>query len=65
LVGESKLPFKSAAQQRFLEANPDKIGGADKLKEWESETDYANLPEHVPSKRKVKSKPKSRLRKAQ
>jgi len=59
------MPFRSTAQQRFLEANPEKIGGADKLKEWEAGTDYASLPEHVPSKRKRKFKVSVRKRKAQ
>ena len=59
------MPFKSAAQQRYLEANPDKVGGADKLKEWEAGTDYASLPEHVPTPKKRKSKPKTRKRTAQ
>lgn len=28
------MPFQSKAQQRFLEANPEKVGGKAKLKEW-------------------------------
>ncbi len=39
------MPFQSKAQQRFLEANPDKIGGRSKLREWEQATDFKSLPE--------------------
>ena len=39
------MPFKSKAQQRFLEANPDKVGGREKLKEWEGATNFNTLPE--------------------
>ena len=39
------MPFVSKKQQRFLEANPDKIGGKAKLKEWEGATDFSSLPE--------------------
>jgi hypothetical protein len=38
------MPFKSVAQQRFLEAHPDKVGGRGKLKEWEQATDFKTLP---------------------
>jgi hypothetical protein len=40
------LPFESKAQQRFLEAHPEKVGGRAKLKEWEGATDFSHLPEH-------------------
>ena len=39
------MPFKSVAQQHFLEAHPDKVGGRGKLKEWEQATDFKTLPE--------------------
>lgn len=39
------MPFKSVKQQRFLEAHPEKVGGKDRLKEWESATDFSSLPE--------------------
>ncbi len=39
------MPFASKAQQRFLEANPDKVGGRGKLKEWEKATNFKTLPE--------------------
>jgi len=39
------MPFKSKAQQRFLEAHPEKVGGRGKLKEWEQATDFKKLPE--------------------
>jgi hypothetical protein len=45
------MPFKSKAQQRFLYAHPDKIGGKDKLAEWSSATDYSQLPERKGSLR--------------
>lgn len=39
------MPFQSKAQQRFLEAHPEKVGGKGKLKEWESATNFSKLPE--------------------
>lgn len=39
------MPFASKAQQRYLEANPDKVGGRGKLKEWEQATNFKTLPE--------------------
>ena len=39
------MPFQSKAQQRFLEAHPEKVGGRGKLKEWEQATDFSKLPE--------------------
>lgn len=39
------MPFQSKKQQRFLEANPDKVGGKAKLREWEQATDFKTLPE--------------------
>ena len=39
------MPFVSRAQQKFLYANPDKIGGKEKLKEWAQDTDFSKLPE--------------------
>ena len=50
------MPFKSKAQQRFLHAHPEKVGGADKLKEWDSATDFSTLPERKPSLRKSAKK---------
>lgn len=41
------MPFESVAQQHFLEAHPEKVGGREKLKEWERSTDYSHLPAHV------------------
>ena len=38
------MPFKSIAQQRFLEAHPEKVGGKEKLHEWESATNFSSLP---------------------
>ena len=36
------MPFKSIAQQHFLEAHPEKLKG--KIKEWEKSTDFKSLP---------------------
>jgi hypothetical protein len=41
------VPFASKAQQRFLHAHPEKVGGEGKLKEWDAATDFTHLPEHV------------------
>lgn len=39
------MPFASKAQQRFLEAHPEKVGGRGKLKEWEQSTNFSSLPD--------------------
>jgi len=39
------MPFKSKAQQRFLYAHPEKVGGKKKLAEWASATNFSKLPE--------------------
>lgn len=39
------MPFKSKAQQRFLYAHPEKVGGKKALKEWSDSTDFKSLPE--------------------
>jgi len=39
------MPFQSKAQQRFLYAHPEKVGGKSKLAEWSSATDFKTLPE--------------------
>ena len=39
------MPFASKAQQRFLHANPEKVGGEKKLAEWDKSTDFSKLPE--------------------
>jgi hypothetical protein len=39
------MPFASKAQQRFLHANPEKVGGEKKLAEWDSSTNFKTLPE--------------------
>jgi len=39
------MPFESSAQQRFLYAHPEKVGGKEKLAEWSAATDFKNLPE--------------------
>lgn len=50
------MPFKSKAQQRFLHAHPEKVGGEGKLKEWDESTDFSTLPEHKGSLRKSAKK---------
>jgi len=39
------MPFESSAQQRFLYAHPEKVGGKKKLAEWSAATDFKTLPE--------------------
>ena len=39
------MPFASKAQQRYLHAHPEKVGGESKLKEWDSATNFSKLPE--------------------
>jgi len=48
------MPFRSVAQQRWAFANPEKLGGIDKVMEWARTTNYGNLPKHV-SDRKHRS----------
>lgn len=38
------MPFASKAQQRFLYAHPEKVGGKAALKEWSAATDFSKLP---------------------
>jgi hypothetical protein len=45
------MPFESIAQQHFLEAHPEKVGGKEKLKEWESATNFSSLPKKKKKKR--------------
>lgn len=49
------MPFKSVAQQHFLEAHPEKVGGREKLKEWESATEFSSLPKKKKKKKSVSS----------
>jgi len=39
------MPFQSKAQQRFLYAHPEKVGGKAKLAEWSAATNFKKLPE--------------------
>jgi hypothetical protein len=39
------MPFQSKAQQRYLYAHPEKVGGKAALKEWSAATDFSKLPE--------------------
>jgi hypothetical protein len=45
-----KNPFASQLQQKFLHANPEKVGGEAKLKEWDKSTDFSNLPKKAKKK---------------
>ena len=46
------MPFASKAQQRYLYAHPEKVGGKEKLKEWSSATDFSKLPAKVTHRQK-------------
>jgi hypothetical protein len=57
------MPFDSKRQGRFFFANPEKLGGIDKVMEWARETNYKKIPERArkskpsmgpPAKRKKK-----------
>lgn len=43
------MPFKSKAQQGYLYAHPEKVGGKKALAEWSADTDFSSLPEKVAS----------------
>lgn len=49
------MPFKSSAQNAWghTPEGVAALGGPEKVKEWESSTDYTKLPTHV-TKKKVK-----------
>ena len=55
-VLQALMPFKSKAQQRFLHAHPEKVGGEAKLKEWDDSTDFSTLPNRKGSLRKSAKK---------
>jgi hypothetical protein len=60
------MPFRSQHQADYFYANKDELEKQGvNVDEWAKDTDWSSLPDKVPSKRKTKSKPKSRLRKAQ
>jgi len=48
------MPFASKAQQRFLYAHPEKVGGEKKLAEWSAATDFGSLPEKKKKKEHTK-----------
>lgn len=54
------VPFESRAQQRFLYANPGKVGGLAKLREWSNATDFSRLPNRAGGKPRP-NKTKKRL----
>lgn len=45
------MPIKSKAQNRWAHTPTGKKALGVKLGEWESSTDYSNLPEHVTPKK--------------
>jgi len=48
------MPFKSKAQQRFLESKASPLTEEQK-KEWESATDFKKLPERASKPKKKKA----------
>jgi hypothetical protein len=46
LEGKLEKPFKSKSQRKFAYANPEKFGGKEGVKEWESKTPK-NIPEKI------------------
>lgn len=46
------MPFVSGAQNKWAHTpeGVKALGGPEKVKEWESSTDYSNLPEQAPKK---------------
>jgi hypothetical protein len=52
-LGGLLMPFKSAAQQRYLESDASPLTAKQK-KEWESSTDFKSLPERKSKGRKVR-----------
>ena len=57
------MPFKSSAQNAWAhtKAGTKALGGKKKVKEWDKDTNYENLPEHV-EKESAAPKPKPRMR---
>jgi hypothetical protein len=51
------MPFKSMKQSRYFFANPEKLGGIDKVMEWAHKTNYNAIPNRV-----THPKPKSHMR---
>ncbi len=45
------MPFASRSQQKWAFANPGKLGGLKKVKEWAHETDFSKLPERALSQK--------------
>lgn len=43
-------PFASIAQQRYLHAHPEKVGGKTALDEWDAATDFKKLPKRAKKK---------------
>lgn len=56
------MPFDSKRQGRYFFANPEKLGGIEKVMEWARETNYNTIPERA-KKHKPKMKPPPRRNK--
>lgn len=56
------MPFRSKKQNAWghTPAGMEALGGPSKVKEWEGETEYNNLPTKVPKKKKFSYAPKVR-----
>lgn len=54
------MPFRSKKQNAWAHTDEgeEALGGPDKVKEWESDTDYSTLPEQAPRKKKFTYAPK-------
>lgn len=56
------MPFKSKAQNAWAHTpeGTEALGGADAVKEWESDTDYSALPEKKTKSKKFNYVPKTK-----
>lgn len=52
------MPFKSHKQARWAFANPQRLGGHEKVMEWAKETDFSSLPEQAEKKAEADVKEK-------
>lgn len=57
------MPFESKRQSRYFFANPGKLGGLKKVKEFAENTDYRRLPESAASRDRHKLGPPERRKK--
>lgn len=55
------MPFDSKRQSRYFFANPEKLGGIDKVMEWAHATNYNAIPERArPKKHRLGPLPRRR-----